>query len=73
MHEPLIVHSLAQMPLVQGALAGLLTAAHVDYQAFKGWSDFHDAYTYDWRRAIFRWVQGAVGGAVLAAGLGSVL
>jgi hypothetical protein len=55
--------------LTQGAISGLLAAAAVDFQAFRTWKSFHDAATYDWPTATFRWVQGAVVGLVTAAGL----
>ncbi len=58
--------------LVRGAVAGLLAAAAVDFRAFKAWQSFHDAAVYDWKTAGWRWFQGAVVGAVSAAGLGVV-
>lgn len=58
-----------QSPLAQGAMAGLLTAAAVDFQAFRAWKGFGEIVTYAWRTALFRWMQGAVVGAVTAAGL----
>lgn len=56
--------------IVQGALAGALAAALVDFNAFRAWKSWHDVATYSWSTAAFRWVQGAVTGAVTAAGLG---
>jgi hypothetical protein len=55
-------------PIVLGALVGALAAARVDYSAFKAWRSFHEFAVYDWRTALFRWVQGAVVGAVTASG-----
>ena len=55
--------------ITQAALAGLLSAALIDFNAFRTWKTFHDVSTYQWRTAVFRWVQGAVVGAVAAAGL----
>lgn len=58
-----------QSPLVQGAVSGVLAAAAVDFQAFRAWKSFSDVTTYAWSTALFRWAQGAVVGAVSAAGL----
>lgn len=55
--------------LVHGALTGLVAAAAVDYRAFLAWRDVHDALTYSWSTALWRWFQGAVSGLVAAAGL----
>ena len=55
-------------PLVRGAIVGVLVAARVDYSAFKAWRSFHEFAVYDWGTALFRWVQGAVVGAVTASG-----
>jgi hypothetical protein len=58
-------------PIVQGAIQGVLAAAVVDFSAFRKWQSFHDAATYDWGTAAWRWFQGAVVGAAAAAGLGA--
>ena len=63
---------LLQSPLFKGALAGLISAALVDFAAFRSWDSFDDLKTYRWKTALFRWVQGAVVGLVTAAGLGTV-
>lgn len=63
---------LLQSSLFKGALAGLLSAALVDFAAFRSWKSFDDLKTYQWRTALFRWGQGAVVGLVTAAGLGTV-
>ena len=47
-----------------GAGVGLLNAASVDYAAFRMWKSFRDAAQYDWGVALWRWLQGAVIGAV---------
>jgi hypothetical protein len=57
---------------VKGALTGVITAAAVDLGAFRSWKSFDDATTYDWKTAAFRWVQGAVLGALAGAGLGQI-
>jgi len=56
--------------LVQSAIAGALSAALVDFNAFRTWKTFHDISTYQWSTALFRWVQGAVVGVATAAGFG---
>lgn len=57
---------------VHGATAGLLTAAAVDFQAFRGWKSFSDAHSYAWSLALFRWLQGAVIGGLTALGYGAI-
>jgi hypothetical protein len=56
-------------PYVRGAISGFLAAAVVDFHAFMRWQSFEECATYSWKIAAFRWVQGAVAGAVAAAGL----
>lgn len=60
-------------PIVAGAVTGAVSAAAIDFQAFRSWKSYHDAATYDWATASWRWVQGAVVGAVTATGYGAVL
>lgn len=55
-----------------GALSGLMAAVLVDYHAFSTWKSFNDAKNYNWGVALFRWVQGAVSGALVAIGYGAV-
>lgn len=57
----------------EGAVGGLLSAAKVDYDAFKGWQSFQDAAKYAWGKALWRWLQGAVIGAVSGSILGATL
>lgn len=57
--------------IVQGAINGVVAAAVVDLTAFRSWKSFEDAATYSWGTAAFRWFQGAIVGAVTAAGLGA--
>lgn len=59
-----------QHPIVVAALAGAIAAARVDFHAFKSWQSFDEAVTYSWKTAVFRWIQGAIVGAVMGAGLG---
>lgn len=57
------------MKVLAGAVSGLLAAAAVDFHAFKTWQSFSDVKSYQWQVAAFRWVQGAVMGAMAALGL----
>lgn len=56
-------------PIIAGAISGLLSAAAVDFAAFRKWQSFADAASYSWSVAAWRWLQGAVIGAVSGAGL----
>lgn len=62
--------TITQNRIFQGALSGALAAAVVDFAAFRSWKNMSEAYAYDWPTAFWRWFQGAVAGAVTAAGLG---
>lgn len=66
------VQYVLHLPLVRGALTGWLAAAVVDFSAFRSWQSFNDAYAYDWPKAAWRWLQGAVSGFLGAAGLDAV-
>jgi hypothetical protein len=59
-------------PIVRGALSGLLAAALVDIHSFRTFKNVDEFAAYDWRLAGFRWFQGAVAGAIAAAGLGAI-
>lgn len=61
-----------QNRIVAGAIAGALSAALVDFNAFRAWKQWSDVATYQWSTAAFRWMQGAITGAVAAAGIGWV-
>lgn len=50
--------------VIAGAFSGFLAAAAVDFHAFASWKRVEDAMTYNWKVAVFRWVQGAVAGAI---------
>lgn len=67
------MHELLSHPVVQGAIAGALAAASVDFAAFRAWQRWQDVAAYSWATATFRWVQGAIVGVVSAAGLGVLL
>lgn len=54
--------------IVQGAITGAIAAAGVDIHAFQTWKSFNDVATYSWSTALFRWLQGAVLGAVAGVG-----
>lgn len=66
-------HAILTNPIVHGALSGALSAAAIDFAAFRSWKSFHDAATYGWGTAAWRWLQGAVVGALAAAGLGGLV
>jgi len=51
------------MRILQGALAGFLAAAYVDYKAFMAWKSFDDVHTFNFRKAGERWLLGAATGA----------
>jgi len=57
---------------IAGALSGLLAAAVVDVSAFRSWKSVDEAMAYDWTTAAWRWFQGAVSGALMAAGVAVV-
>ena len=58
------LHNFVNIPVVRGALSGILAAAAVDLHAFYAWKSFDDVKTYSWGTASFRWLQGAVMGAL---------
>lgn len=49
--------------VIVGALGGLIAAVGVDLHAWGGGEPFN------WRKAISRWIGGAIGGAALALGV----
>ena len=67
-----ILVSVLTSPVVRGALSGLVAAAIVDVHAFMRWRSVQEAIAFDWRTAALRWAQGAVGGALMAVGLGGL-
>lgn len=56
-----------------GALTGAFGAAAADIHAFLTWKKIQEAVTFDWGTAVLRWCQGAVAGAVTAAGYGALI
>ena len=62
-------HWLFTNPIGRGMVAGVATAAVVDYGAFRTWKKWSDLAEYDWPTALFRWVQGAIVGALTGFGL----
>lgn len=59
-------------PVIRGALSGLLSAAAVDFAAFRKWQSFDELLTYNWKLAAWRWFQGVVVGGLVALGLGGM-
>lgn len=66
------LHTFLLNPIVKGAISGVLAAAVVDIHAFLSWHSFGEVKTYNWGTASFRWIQGAITGALAATGLGLV-
>lgn len=66
------VQEFLRQPLVQSAIAGIVTAAAVDIAAFRSWQSWNDAANYSWSVAAFRWFQGAVLGLLTGLGLGAI-
>lgn len=62
-HNPYLIAA------AKGALSGFTAAALVDFNAFRTWRNFHDAYACDWPLAAWRWLQGIITGAVTGLGL----
>jgi hypothetical protein len=55
--------------ILAGALSGLISAAKLDFDAFRRWKSFDEALSYNWGIALWRWLQGGIIGAVTGAGL----
>jgi len=66
------MRSLLQHPILQGAISGALGGLVVDINAYLAWAKARDGMIYDVRVALSRIVQGAVSGALAAAGLGGL-
>ncbi len=56
--------------VIKGAIGGAIAAAVVDLHAFNKFTNWTDLKSYSWGTAAFRWLQGAVAGAAVAAGFG---
>jgi hypothetical protein len=69
LNGPAILHS----RFMAGAVTGLVSAAAVDFVAFRQWKSFNDMYEYQWGTATFRWFQGFVIGGLTGIGFGAVL
>lgn len=59
--------------ILHGAITGMLAAAMTDLMAFRRWQFWHDAVTYNWQTATWRWFNGAVIGAASAMGFSGFL
>lgn len=60
-------------PIVKAAIAGIVTAGAVDWQAFRSWKSAKEATTYDWATAGWRWFQGAIVGIITAGALAGLV
>jgi len=72
----MLIHTLQLVinsPAFKGACAGALASARTDFDAFRTWHSFKDLEGYSWSIAAWRWFQGAIIGAVTAAGIGGLL
>lgn len=56
------------LTLAQGLVAGIISAAAVDFDAFKRWKSWNEFQQYSWRIAMVRWAKGGVIGVLSAAG-----
>ena len=70
---PILIYSPRAKAALYGALTGWVASAATDYHAFLTWKSFGDVREYNWGTALFRWIQGALSGALTGAGLGSLL
>lgn len=66
-------HTILHSAAVHGAVTGVIAAAVVDLHAFLTWHSVQEVVTYRWGTAAFRWVQGAVTGAITGAGFGAMV
>ena len=64
----LVLHS----SVLHSALIGAVAAAGVDYHAFLTWKSFGDVKSYQWSVASFRWLQGAIIGALTTASIAGI-
>lgn len=67
------LNELLHTPAGIGAIGGVLSAARVDYAAFRSWDEWTDVVSYSWRLASWRWFQGALIGALGVLGFDAVL
>lgn len=58
-----------QNPIIKAAIAGALGALLVDLRA---WAQAPDDQPFNVKKAVIRWVYGAVAGAAAAAGIGAI-
>lgn len=59
--------------IAHGAVIGAISAAAIDLEAFRKWQSWHDAVTYSWSLASWRWFRGAVLGAITASGYAALI
>ena len=62
------MHDFLRLPAIHGALTGIGGAIVVDLVMFLKWKP-EEKWSFDWRVAIKRYLQGAIGGILAAMGL----
>ncbi len=67
------LHDVLANVIVKGAVTGAFAAAMVDLRIFFAWKSITEAKDYRWDVAAWRWFQGAVSGALAAAGYGAMV
>lgn len=65
-------HTAMAIPPVQMGVGGAVSAALVDFAAFKKFQSWHDAAVYDWGTASFRWFSGFAIAALTSLGIGAL-
>jgi hypothetical protein len=65
-------HVALNIPAVRAGAAGAVSAALIDFAAFRSFKSWHDLAAYDWGVASFRWVAGFVTAALTSFGLGTL-
>lgn len=63
-------HAALAIPAVRAGAAGAVSAALIDFAAFRHFQSWHDLAVYDWGVASFRWTAGFATAAVTSLGLG---
>ena len=67
-----VYHVAMDIPAVRSGCAGLVSAALIDFAAFRKFQDWHDLATYNWSVATFRWAAGFATAALTSLGIGAL-